>query len=155
EVPETNIDGQIARHLDRDDMVSTTFNTFCSLTIHCAQCHDHKFDPIAQRDYYRLQSVFAALDRADRNYDIDPAVAQRRAAIEAKRAALAPARPRDDRPEFGWHSAISATPNAEKWVQIDLGETRRIEKISLHPCHDDFGGIGDGFGFPVRFKIEV
>ncbi len=66
EVPETKIDGQIARHLDRDDMVANTLGTFCSVTVHCAQCHDHKFDPITQDDYYSLQTVFAALDRADR-----------------------------------------------------------------------------------------
>jgi hypothetical protein len=46
ELPETKIDGKIARHLDRDDMVANTIGTFTSLTVHCAQCHDHKFDPI-------------------------------------------------------------------------------------------------------------
>ena len=54
----------------------TTLNTFVSLTVQCAQCHDHKFDPIPQEDYYRLQAVFAALDRADRPYYADPAVAR-------------------------------------------------------------------------------
>jgi hypothetical protein len=68
EVPESKLDGKVARHLDRDDMVATTFNTFASLTAQCAQCHNHKFDPISQEDYYGLQAVFAALDRADRPY---------------------------------------------------------------------------------------
>ncbi len=72
EVPESKIDGRIARNLDRDDMVTTTFNTFCSLTVQCARCHDHKFDPVKQEHYYSLQAVFAALDRADRPYDFDP-----------------------------------------------------------------------------------
>ncbi len=45
-------DGKIARHLDRDDMVANTMGTFTSLTVHCAQCHNHKFDPIPQEDYY-------------------------------------------------------------------------------------------------------
>ncbi|HEY6167664.1 MAG TPA: DUF1549 domain-containing protein, partial [Verrucomicrobiae bacterium] len=71
EVPETKIDGQIARHLDRDDMVANTINTFCSLTVHCAQCHNHKFDPITQEDYYSLQAVFAALDRTELKYFTD------------------------------------------------------------------------------------
>ncbi len=39
EVAETKTDGKVARHLDRDDMVSNTINTFVSLTIQCAQCH--------------------------------------------------------------------------------------------------------------------
>jgi mono/diheme cytochrome c family protein len=68
EVPETKIDGKIARHLDRDDMVANTIGTFCSVTVHCAQCHNHKFDPINQDDYYSLHAVFAALDRTDRKY---------------------------------------------------------------------------------------
>jgi mono/diheme cytochrome c family protein len=74
EVPETKIDGKIARHLDRDDMVATTIGTFCSATVHCAQCHNHKFDPITQEDYYSLQAVFAALDRTDRKYYRDDAL---------------------------------------------------------------------------------
>jgi hypothetical protein len=71
ELPETKIDGKIARHLDRDDMVANTTGTFISLTVQCAQCHDHKFDPITQEDYYSLQAVFAALDRADKSYTIE------------------------------------------------------------------------------------
>ena len=68
EVSESKTDGKIARHLDRDDMVANTIGTFCSVTIHCAQCHQHKFDPISQEDYYRLHAVFSALDRTDRKY---------------------------------------------------------------------------------------
>ena len=52
EVPETKIDGKVARHLDRDDMVTTTMNTFTSLTVQCAQCHDHKIDPVTMEHYY-------------------------------------------------------------------------------------------------------
>ena len=58
EVPESKIDGKIARNLDRDDMVTTAMNTFCSMTVQCARCHDHKFDPILQTDYYRLAATF-------------------------------------------------------------------------------------------------
>ena len=74
EVPESKLDGQIARLLDRDDMVANTMNTFVSMTVQCARCHDHKFDPVTQEDYYSLHAVFAALDRADRPYDLDPEV---------------------------------------------------------------------------------
>ncbi|HEV7279723.1 MAG TPA: DUF1549 domain-containing protein [Pirellulaceae bacterium] len=78
EVPETKIDGKIARHLDRDDMVATAVQSFASLTVQCAQCHDHKLDPITQEDYYSLQAVFAAIDRADKPYDLLPETAARR-----------------------------------------------------------------------------
>ncbi len=182
EVAETKIDGKIARHLDRDDMVANTMQTFNSLTVQCAQCHDHKFDPIAQEDYYSLQAVFAAVDRADKKYDIDPAVAQRRkalgerqtllttrskeidsgivaragmplVALDEKIAAASKASKGGD--AFGYHSNIEKKQDASKWVQVDLGRSVSLGSIVLHPCKDDFNGIGEGFGFPVRFKVEV
>jgi len=45
------------------DFVDTTSSVFLGLTIACARCHDHKFDPIPQRDYYRLQAVFAPFQK--------------------------------------------------------------------------------------------
>jgi hypothetical protein len=72
ELREGTLDKQITRNLDRDDMVATTMNTFASMTVQCARCHDHKFDPITQENYYSLQAVFAAVDRADRPYRADP-----------------------------------------------------------------------------------
>jgi hypothetical protein len=84
EVPETKIDGKVARHLDRDDMVRNTMMTFMSLTVGCAQCHDHKFDPITQEDYYSLQAVFAALDRADHQYHDDPKLTLRRQSLRKR-----------------------------------------------------------------------
>ena len=50
-----------ARMDELDDMVTTTFHTFQALTVNCARCHDHKFDPIPTRDYYKLTSVFAGV----------------------------------------------------------------------------------------------
>jgi hypothetical protein len=69
ELREGTADKLIARSNDRDDMLSTAISTFASTTAHCARCHDHKFDPIPQEDYYRLQAVFAGVDRADRPHD--------------------------------------------------------------------------------------
>ncbi len=88
EVPESKLDGRIARHLDRDDMVQNTFLTFQSLTVGCAQCHAHKFDPITQAEYYGLQAVFAALDRTDRQYHRDKQTQARFAALQAEQRML-------------------------------------------------------------------
>jgi hypothetical protein len=68
ELPITKTDGLIARYNDRDDMVMSAMSTFQSLTVHCARCHDHKFDPITQRDYYGMQAIFAGVDRVNRPY---------------------------------------------------------------------------------------
>ncbi|MGY8653308.1 MAG: PSD1 and planctomycete cytochrome C domain-containing protein [Verrucomicrobiia bacterium] len=58
-------------YLDRDDMVTQTMSSFASVTANCARCHDHKFDPISQEDYYGLQAVFAGVGKGDVEYDED------------------------------------------------------------------------------------
>ncbi len=71
-------------------MVANTIGTFTSVTVHCAQCHNHKFDPIPQEDYYSLQSVFAALDRADKKYFAnDPALTARFNQLDGRQRDLA------------------------------------------------------------------
>jgi mono/diheme cytochrome c family protein len=74
-------------YLDRDDMVTQVMATFASTTVHCARCHDHKFDPIPQEDYYALQAVFAGVGRGDVAYDEDPAVHRKRKKWELLAAA--------------------------------------------------------------------
>ena len=181
EVPETKTDGKIARHLDRDDMVANTVGTFNSVTIHCAQCHQHKFDPITQEDYYSMQAFFAAIDRDDLVYSVDPMVQsqlvefrQQIHELQQKKQALSQ-RLTDEGGETlaeverqimaagsgaasaqgGYHSQIESAPNRTKWVQVDLGSPQEIRQVVLHPCYDEFQGIGAGFGFPIRYRIEV
>jgi hypothetical protein len=85
DIREDSIDREVGHYLDRDDMVSTVMSTFVSTTVHCARCHDHKFDPISQEDYYGLQSVFAGVERANRRYDTDPQIGLYRRALEVER----------------------------------------------------------------------
>ncbi|MFT5131465.1 MAG: hypothetical protein ACI8W8_005101 [Rhodothermales bacterium] len=82
------VDHRSAQNLDRDLMVSTVMGSFQSLTVHCARCHDHKFDPISQREYYALQAVFAGVDRADRPYDSDAHIQAARSRLLAEQQAL-------------------------------------------------------------------
>jgi len=61
-------DDEPADHLqDRadqvDDMIRTTSQAFLGVTLGCARCHDHKFDPLTARDYYSLAAIFAPLKR--------------------------------------------------------------------------------------------
>jgi hypothetical protein len=88
ELREGTIEKEKTRLIDRDDMVMNAMSTFQSLTVHCARCHDHKFDPIPQRDYYRLQAVFAGVDRGDRPFQTREA-SERRAAWQRRRDAAA------------------------------------------------------------------
>ena len=84
DIRDDSIDRQIGHYIDRDDMVTTVMSTFVSATVHCARCHDHKFDPISQEDYYSLQAVFAGVDKAERGYDTDPALDRHAAAAQAR-----------------------------------------------------------------------
>ena len=55
---ENNKKDEQTRLDELDDVIATTVNSFLGMTIQCARCHNHKFDPIAQKDYYRVQAVF-------------------------------------------------------------------------------------------------
>ncbi len=173
ELREGTVDKEKTRLIDRDDMVTTVVSTFTSLTVHCARCHDHKFDPIPQKDYYRLQAVFAGVDRGDRPYD-DRAVRDRRAGLEARAKAVAgrrsalvasisdpglrsdieaPSQPAS--PTNGYHSGIEPTPNVTKWVQVDLGRPVAIDSIRLIPARPTDFADTPGFGFPARYRVEL
>jgi hypothetical protein len=55
-----------AREEELEDIVSAVAQTFLGLTVNCARCHAHKFDPIPQADYYRIKSVFEGVRYGDR-----------------------------------------------------------------------------------------
>ena len=53
-------DPQNYQHLTIDDTIDTLGRSVLGLTIGCARCHDHKYDPISTRDYYALYGIFAS-----------------------------------------------------------------------------------------------
>jgi hypothetical protein len=193
ELREGTVEKEKTRVLDRDDMVANAMSTFASVTIHCARCHDHKFDPIPQRDYYRLQAVFSGVERGERGYS-DLANASKRRELTDSRTGLVAKRraimssiagirtPEIDRidtdlrimkealveptplpgilppkasPSNGYHSGIEAQPDVTKWVQIDLGSELPIDEVVLIPARPTDFKDTPGFGFPVRFQVEL
>jgi hypothetical protein len=88
-----NKDELMARSIrqdELDDMVTATMATFMGLTVNCARCHDHKFDPIPTRDYYRLTAVFHGAGFGER-------VTATEEDKKAREAALKPLREEMDR----------------------------------------------------------
>lgn len=62
-----NTDGEMLKRAnDMDDIITATAAGFLGLTVNCARCHDHKFDPIEQADYYRLAAVFSGVQHGER-----------------------------------------------------------------------------------------
>lgn len=74
-----NQDEEMNRQEVLTEMAGGVGATFLGLTVGCAKCHNHKFDPILQADYYRLQAVFAATE----GKDVEIASADQKAAYEA------------------------------------------------------------------------
>jgi hypothetical protein len=93
DIRDDTLDKKVAQTLDRDDVVTTVMSAFAGATVHCARCHDHKFDPVSQEEYYNLQAVFAGIDRANRAYDPDPDTHRRRRALLARKRSVEAARP--------------------------------------------------------------
>ncbi len=58
-------DRELARYDSLDSVIATTAGVFLGMSINCARCHDHKVDPIPQRDYYRLLAIFHDVTHSD------------------------------------------------------------------------------------------
>jgi len=70
-----DVSKRLARQDALDEIISGTSSSLLGLTLACARCHDHKFDPVSQADYYSLQAVFAGIGKGEISYDADSQVA--------------------------------------------------------------------------------
>jgi len=75
-----NVDPEVLRYEVRTEMVMGIGSAFLGLTMNCARCHDHKFDPISQADYYRLEAFFATT----KGKDVDFSTPEERSAVQTK-----------------------------------------------------------------------
>jgi hypothetical protein len=69
---------RLARQDSIDEIVNNIGLTFLGLSVGCARCHDHKFDPILQRDYYAMQAFVAGVEYLDRDLHTPEAEAARK-----------------------------------------------------------------------------
>jgi Protein of unknown function (DUF1553)/Protein of unknown function (DUF1549)/Planctomycete cytochrome C len=136
------------RYDELDDILATTGTAFLGLTIGCARCHDHKFDPIPTLDYYRLLSTFTTTVRTEVDLDLDPeGFAKAKAVFDADHApyleALA-AFERDELPkrleawegEPGRVGAGSSNGETVPWLILELRKSTSSGGATLTPQAD-------------------
>ncbi len=111
------------RYDELDDMAATTGTAFLGLTVGCARCHDHKFDPIPTADYYRLVATFTTTVRSEIDLDLDPESTRKaRAEYDRQGASLQGERARYQRDDL--------PPRLARW----LTSNPRLPRISTGPA---------------------
>ena len=127
------------RQLDLSDMINTTGSVFLGMTIGCARCHDHKFAPISQKDYYSVQAVFAGVQHGVRSLvdpQHDPDLAQQIEEFENELAKLERAMW-----DLGWRPPVNFVRNVEKFPPVRA----RFVRMVIHAISDGEGPAIDEF----------
>ena len=149
-----DISKRLARQDALDEIVVNTAQSFLGLSIGCARCHDHKFDPISSRDYFGMQAFFAGVEYGDRELTDPESQArredirrwkERKASVVAALSKLEPlARPG---PATGnppskatlARAAVKARMNTDRFAAVTTRRVRFtiLETNSLEPCIDE------------------
>lgn len=128
------------------DIVSATSSTFLGLTVGCARCHDHKFDPVPQTDYYALKAIFEGVQHGEREIaaTTTPERAAKIAKLQAEKNALEQqllqleplAQPSGTKPV---RKAVVAATNLDRIAPIDALYVRftALASTAAEPCLDE------------------
>jgi Protein of unknown function (DUF1549)/Protein of unknown function (DUF1553) len=139
------------RHQTLDDMTTVTGVAFLGMTFGCARCHDHKFDPILQKDYYRLEAFFANTTFGDGPLPLADPEARRRyeeqyAAWDAKTKDIRDQMDRIMAPVLEvrkQHSATVMTDEVQAVIAKPADWRTPLEQQVYHIAETRFGGLGD------------
>src|SRR5205807_3286983 len=125
------------RYDEMDDMLATIGTSMLGLTFGCARCHDHKFDPIPQTDYYRMLSTFTTTVRTEIDLDLDPAWYQKAksefdkehapyvAALKKYETEMLPKR------RLALEKAWESNPERLGWIELDALQAHGRPSVGL------------------------
>ena len=163
------------RYDELDDMTATTGVAMLGLTVGCARCHNHKYDPIPNQDYYRLLSTFTTTVRSDMDVDIDPEGYKRaKAKFDAQHAPLAADLSRYEREELpakleAWIKTPASKSLPPEWLLPKMLEAKSAGGATFAPQPDgsllatgknpDFDTytitVGTGLKHITGFRLEA
>ena len=127
------------------DRVNTTMQVWMGLTLACAQCHDHKYDPVSQEEYFRMFAIFNQSEDSDKSDNspnlviISPEEAKKKAELEAKIAelekSLLKADPTFDEAQAKWQLDKKATDKApaaiKKILALDAKKRNAAQQLEV------------------------
>ncbi len=133
---------ETVRYDELDDMAGTVGTAMLGLTVGCARCHDHKYDPIPTRDYYQLISTFGHAVRTEIDYDPAPEASQASVAKwESEHRALLGTRTDYERKQLAepfakWLDSGAEQPPDGAWRVLDFTEYGSKQGATLERLED-------------------
>lgn len=126
---QTQKERERSRYEQLDDIVNTLGTSLLGLTVGCSRCHDHKFDPLSQFDYYRMASCFAEVGFSDTAINMQPVVFQKeKTAHDAAHAVLVAKRTQDEQKRL--------PGRFEEWMAAGSWEVATpVAKLTFHAWH--------------------
>ena len=120
----TEMEFESARYDELDDMVSTMGVAFLGLSVGCARCHDHKFDPISTSDYYRMAAAFTKTIRSEVELDLQPEENERLRIEHARQMAEA-------EKKLTQFETVEAAARFKQWLPSEAAAAPRSDWVAL------------------------